>query len=136
MNNLLGPKSRYAKLSQALLQLKAFAAEPVVSKRDRAGLIKAFEFTYELFWKTFQDFVNAAGVTIAGPKPSLKAAFQLGIIDNENGWLAIADDRNLTSHIYNESLAIDISRAIIDRHLPLMSHTHRVMADYAKTLTS
>jgi nucleotidyltransferase substrate binding protein (TIGR01987 family) len=115
--------ARLQQLSSALADLEAFSAEPIVTKRDRAGVIKAFEYTYELFWKCMQAAAEKTGMSVAGPKPSLKAAFKLGIIEDEAGWLDLADHRNLTSHTYNEQLAIDLCRIIVERYLPLMLRT-------------
>jgi nucleotidyltransferase substrate binding protein (TIGR01987 family) len=42
----------------------------------------------------------------------LKLAFQQGWIDEEGAWLAMLDDRNLTSHTYNESTAVEIYKRL------------------------
>lgn len=43
------------------------------------GLIKAFEYTYELSWKTLQDLLRDKGYNnIAGPKPVIMQSFQDG----------------------------------------------------------
>lgn len=44
------------------------------------------------------------------PKTILKEAFSMGLIENQNIWLNMLMDRNYTSHIYSENLAIDICR--------------------------
>lgn len=55
---------------------KEFLAEPVISERDQAGVIQAFEFTFELAWKTLQKYSHEMGLTINGPKPVLREALK------------------------------------------------------------
>jgi hypothetical protein len=43
-----------ANLERAFGELESYLALPVRHARDKAGLIQGFEFTFELFWKTFQ----------------------------------------------------------------------------------
>jgi hypothetical protein len=45
-------------LERAMGELETYAALPIVHRRDKAGLIQAFEFTFDLFWKTFQKLVT------------------------------------------------------------------------------
>ncbi|MCB2291307.1 HI0074 family nucleotidyltransferase substrate-binding subunit [Clostridium sp. CS001] len=42
------------------------------------------------------------------PKTVLREAFSAGIIKDDELWLAMLNDRNSTSHIYSEQLAIEI----------------------------
>lgn len=37
------------------------------------------------------------------PKESIQEAFQFGLLENEDVFLNMLDDRNLTSHIYNRT---------------------------------
>ncbi len=60
--------------------------------------IQRFEFTIELFWKTFRHLLALEGKETFSPKESLQAAYQLGWIRNEAAWLGMLKDRNLTSH--------------------------------------
>jgi nucleotidyltransferase substrate binding protein (TIGR01987 family) len=83
----------------------------------RDGLIQRFEFTFELAWKTLKVCFEDEGlIGINSPKAVLKEAFSAGLIDNDNLWLEILNDRNSTSHIYNESLAIEICNKIINKY--------------------
>ena len=72
----------------------------------RDGTIQRFEFTTELAWKTVREYLLNEGMTdINTPKSVMKEAFAAGVIDDEQGWLQILNDRNGTSHIYDESRA-------------------------------
>jgi hypothetical protein len=43
-------------LENALARLKAFISEPIVTDRDKAGVIQALELSFELAWKAIQKF--------------------------------------------------------------------------------
>lgn len=86
----------------------------------RDGIIKRFEFATELSWKTAREYLLLEGeVNINSPKSTMKAAYRIGLISNESGWLGILDDRNLTVHIYDEHEANEIFCRIRDKHIGL-----------------
>jgi hypothetical protein len=83
-------QQRFANFCQALDQLETFFQPPALNERERQGLIKAFEYCFELGWNTLRD---------------LRLAFRVGLIGDGEAWLAMVQDRNLTSHTYNRSTA-------------------------------
>jgi nucleotidyltransferase substrate binding protein (TIGR01987 family) len=75
----------------------------------RDGLIQRFEFTFELAWKTLKVCFEEDGlIGLNAPKTVLREAFSVGIIKDDELWLAMLNDRNSASHIYSEQLAIEI----------------------------
>jgi nucleotidyltransferase substrate binding protein (TIGR01987 family) len=104
----------------AFKQLKLYVEEPIVNDRDRSGIIKAFEFTFELLWKTFQKIAKDEGLEAAGPKSSLKAAYKMDLIKNEEEvlWIQMLEDRNLMVHTYHEYLSREIVHRIQQSYLP------------------
>lgn len=92
-----------ANAEAALKQLVAFLGVPAVSDRDRAGVIQAFEFTFEATWKLLKHLAEAEGVVADSPKRALVAAH--GIVKDEALWLDMLCDRNLSSHVYDVDLA-------------------------------
>ncbi|MCJ7689109.1 MAG: nucleotidyltransferase substrate binding protein [Clostridiaceae bacterium] len=75
----------------------------------RDGLIQRFEFTFELSWKTLKVYFEDEGlIGLNSPKAVLREAFSAGIIKNDELWLRMLNDRNLTSNIYSEQVAIEI----------------------------
>jgi len=106
---------------KALKQLREFVAMPVMNDRDRAGIIQAFEFTFEQCWKTFQKIAAEEGIAAASPRQSLLAAVQLQLIGatDEETWLGMLQDRNRTSHLYEDSVAREIAHNVVERYLPL-----------------
>jgi nucleotidyltransferase substrate binding protein (TIGR01987 family) len=80
------------------------------------ALVQAFEFTYELAWKTMKDYLTAEGFDEpAGSKQTIRSAFAAGIIgdaEQAEQWMAAVERRNLASHTYN-SLVLDEGVAFI-----------------------
>ena len=93
--------------SKALGKLDLFIDEPIKTERDAAGVIQAFEYTFEQFWKTCQKIAALEKIEARSPKQSLEAALTLDLIDtaDEDTWLQMLEDRNMTSHTYNETVA-------------------------------
>jgi nucleotidyltransferase substrate binding protein (TIGR01987 family) len=85
----------------------------------RDSLIQRFEFTYELTHKTLKEFMNYAGVTLENsfPRTIFKKAYVNNIISDELVWINLLEDRNSTSHIYNEKLANEIAERIAIKYV-------------------
>lgn len=100
----------------ALAQLREFVGEPALSDRDRAGVIQAFEFTFEATWKLFRHVAQREGLEAPSPRRAVMVAYRLGLIADEAAWLDMLADRNLTSHVYHSALATRIFEAVRDRY--------------------
>lgn len=99
------------KLENAFIRLKA----GVVSSKDeldKDGVIQRFEFTFELLWKALKIFLEYQGIDIKTPRDSLKEAFRVEIIDDEEIFLDMLEDRNRTSHIYSKEVSEEIFNRI------------------------
>ena len=85
----------------------------------RDSLIQRFEFTYELIHKTLKEFMNFQGVTLENsfPRTIFKKAYVNNIISDELVWINLLEDRNSTSHIYNEKLANEIAERIANKYV-------------------
>ncbi len=112
---------------KALSKLREFAAMPIANDRDRAGVIQAFEFTFEQCWKAFQRIAASQGIAAASPRQALEAAVRLNLVraDDEDAWLEMLRDRNMTSHLYQEAIAVEIAQRVVDRYLGLLDEAHR-----------
>ena len=94
----------------------------------RDGAIQRFEFTSELAWKTLREYLLSEGVTdINSPKKVMREAYNNDLIENTEGWLRILDDRNLTSHVYDDEDAADIYNRIMNEHIKLFDELEKVL---------
>jgi nucleotidyltransferase substrate binding protein (TIGR01987 family) len=96
-------------LERALNKLGDILQEPLTT-HDYVldATIQRFEFTIELFWKSLKHLLALKGVIVTFPKDCLQKAYADGWIDNEQLWLDMLEDRNLTSHTYKEEYAREI----------------------------
>ncbi|MEG0134150.1 MAG: HI0074 family nucleotidyltransferase substrate-binding subunit, partial [Clostridium sp.] len=81
----------------------------------RDSLIQRFEFTYELTHKTLSEFMKYLGVTLENsfPRTIFKKAYINNLVSNDLVWINLLEDRNATSHIYNENLADEVANRIV-----------------------
>ncbi len=73
-------QQRFSNVCRALEQLDGFFEPPELNEREQQGLIKAFEYCFELGWNT------------------LREAFRLVLLRDGEAWMLMIQDRNLTSH--------------------------------------
>jgi nucleotidyltransferase substrate binding protein (TIGR01987 family) len=106
-------------VERALAELEEYAALPIANRRDKAGLIQGFEFTFELFWKLFMKLAPDAGIEARSPREALIAGAQLRLIDEaeQTHWTRMLLDRNQTSHTYNADLADEIIGRVVGIYL-------------------
>ncbi|PCJ83772.1 MAG: nucleotidyltransferase [Flavobacteriales bacterium] len=113
-------QQRFSNYNKALKQLEKFVEKEQLNELEEQGLIKAFEYNYELAWKTLQDLLREKGYEdIAGPKPVIRQSFQDGYITDGEGWMKMVQSRNLTSHTYNQETADEIAENIIGTYVGL-----------------
>ncbi|MCW0482978.1 nucleotidyltransferase substrate binding protein [Gaoshiqia sediminis] len=114
-------QQRFNNLRKAFNQLARFVEHEKLNEMEEQGLIKAFEYTYELSWKTLQDLLRDKGYhQIAGPKPVIEQSFQDGYLTNGTGWMRMHQSRNLTSHTYDEETAREIIDGIRNEYFFLL----------------
>jgi nucleotidyltransferase substrate binding protein (TIGR01987 family) len=101
-------RERLAVARRALATLSELVGETDVSPVVRDAAIQRFEYTYETLWKAAQRFLMVVeGVQTESPKQAIRESRSVALLDSAaaRNALAMADDRNLTAHTYNEALA-------------------------------
>lgn len=93
----------------------------------KEGLIQRFEYTHELAWKVMKDYAEYQGYTdIRGSRDAFRKAFEIGLITDKR-WMESIEDRNLTSHNYDNETAEEICEAIVDVYYPLFVDFEKIM---------
>jgi nucleotidyltransferase substrate binding protein (TIGR01987 family) len=111
-------QQRFANFQAALDQLEGFFEPPALNEREQQGLIKAFEYCFELGWSTLRDLLLAEGnADLFGSRDTLRLAFSRGLIDDGEAWMRMIQDRNLTSHTYNRVTAEQIAAQVSESYL-------------------
>jgi nucleotidyltransferase substrate binding protein (TIGR01987 family) len=79
------------------------------TEQEKAGAIQAFEYCFELGWRTTKKFLEQEQTTkLVGPRDTIRLAALFSLIDDPEVWFTFLDSRNLTSHIYEENTAEEI----------------------------
>lgn len=96
---------------------------------SRDALIQRFEFTYELAWKSLYEVLCDQGMedVMKTPKMIFQAAFEAGLIKNEDVWFQIMLARNKTSHQYDETESVEIAENISNLYLNEFRRLHKTL---------
>ena len=93
------------------------------SDLERDGVIQRFEFTVELLWKTLSIVLRYNGIDCTSPRDCIKKAFRHGFIEDGEILLDMIEDRNRSSHVYNQEIALAIFQRIRERYRPALRRT-------------
>jgi nucleotidyltransferase substrate binding protein (TIGR01987 family) len=88
----------YTKALQSLEEALSLPKTDIV----RDASIQRFEFCVELAWKTSRKVM---GTQTSAPKQVIREMAQNGFIDNIELWFDFLENRNLSSHTYDQVLA-------------------------------
>src|SRR6056297_1675288 len=109
-NRFSGYKRAFALLSE-ILEIKE------LSNIQQLGLIKAFDLTFDLSWNTIKDYFLYQGITeIQDSRDAFRTAFKQGLIEDGETWMSMIESRLQTNQTYNESVASDIAKDIINSY--------------------
>ena len=116
-------QQRFANFRKALARLVeaiALRQQRELTELERQGLIQAFEFTHELAWNTFKDIAEFQGATgLLGSRDATRYAFKSGLIEDGENWMKMIESRNLSTHTYNESVALEVENRIANSYFEL-----------------
>lgn len=89
---------------------------------ERAGLIKTFEFCFELSWKVLQDLLSHEGYDSKIPRAVVRTSFSAGIPSEHECKLMLRalDSCNLLSHAYSAPVALQAEELIKELLYPAL----------------
>lgn len=121
-------KQRFVNYEKSYLQLKKFIDKPKLNELEEQGLIKCFEYTYELAWNLMKDYLVYQGITnITGSRDAIRQAFNKSLINNGQDWMKMIEDRILTVHTYNEPTALQVGKRIVSVYFNLFTDFYHQM---------
>jgi nucleotidyltransferase substrate binding protein (TIGR01987 family) len=101
-------RQRLESLGRALGQLEAalaaLDADPA-SEVIGMAVIKAYEFSFELGWKTLKDLLAYEGIDAPLPRQVIREAFAAELLADGQVLIDMLEQRNLMAHTY------DVTRA-------------------------
>lgn len=94
------------------------------------AMIQRFEFCVELSWKFLKDYLKSENVgDFNSPRSIMKESYKMGLITEGELWLDMLEDRNLTSHTYDEIVANTIRDNILNTHYTLLKKLKEKMEE-------
>lgn len=122
--------SNYEKALESLTAAVELSKTRALSDLEKQGLIQAFEFTHELAWNVMKDYFNYQGTQdITGSRDASREAYSKGLVQDGEGWMAMIQSRNKTSHTYNQTVANEIVEAITQTYFMLFKELlHKLSA--------
>jgi nucleotidyltransferase substrate binding protein (TIGR01987 family) len=108
----------YKSFEKSLKRLEEILRERK-SMMVRDATILRFQLTFELAWKSMQHLLRDEKIVCQSPKSCMSEAFSIGLIIDDSKWTAMADDRNLVVHIYDEEIAAGVARHV-PSYVPLL----------------
>lgn len=99
------------RLEESLKIFKEKEKDDLLYALIRDSVIQRFEMTVDIFWKSLKDYLeNKFKITISSPRGVFKECFSLKVIDLKEYEVLedMIDDRNNTTHDYDESMAEEI----------------------------
>jgi nucleotidyltransferase substrate binding protein (TIGR01987 family) len=94
-------------LIKAFTKFKLFKANDK-TEQERAGIIKAFEYSFELSWKTMKRFLAERDIIVNSPREVIRMSALEGFIKDPEIWFEFSKKRNLASHSYNEDCSDEV----------------------------
>jgi len=121
-------KRKLEDAKKAIVTLEEILMEEY-SKIVRDATIQRFEYTFEVAWKLLKEYLYyQEGIVCNSPKSCFREAFSVGLLNEEETVLFIqmTDDRNLTSHTYDEEIAENLYKKIKNYYALLKSLIERI----------
>ena len=120
-------KQQFQNFEKAYQLLKRTLKIKELSEAERGGLIQFYEMSFELSWKLLKDYLTEEGFEIKTPRQAIKQAFQSEIIEDGRKWLAALENRNLTSHTYDEETAVKVIKEIRENYFLILTQLYSFM---------
>ena len=123
---------RFENLQRALKQLQAAITAHDAKPDDELiviALIKAYEFSFELSWKTLKDLLAWNGLDVKLPREVLKQAFATGLLENGQLWIDMLEQRNLMAHTYDQARAQQAAALICECYWPELQGLHNSLQE-------
>ncbi len=128
-------QQRLDNFGTALAQLANACERERYDDLERAGLIKTFEFCFELSWNVLKDLLFYEGHEVKVPRAVIRKSFEVDYIDESDceTLLDALDKRNLLSHTYWSDVAREAEALIKGRYCPALLRLSRTL-DAMRTL--
>jgi len=91
--------------------------------------IQRFEFTFEMVWKCLRLWLKGKDIMANNPRDAIKEALAQGLIEDGDGWTEMQENRNITTHTYDESDAGKVFSFIKEKGIILFEALEKTLKD-------
>ncbi len=116
---------------KAFLNLKE-ATEFAKSDLDIDGAIKRFELCYELSWKLIKEYLADKGIIVKNPMDTFREAVKNGLIEDEEDWMKMIEDRNFLVHTYSSEESRTVYERIKSTYIKLFESLYKKIKEELK----
>ena len=95
-----------SRLVKALGKFELFMANDK-TEQERAGIVQAFEYCFELSWKIMKRLLDNRGQIANSPRETFRMAALEGFVGDPELWFDFLKKRNLIANAYNENYLND-----------------------------
>ncbi len=122
----------YKTLQHALMAHQKSPGDEIV----QMAVIKSFEMTFELSWKTMKDFLQYSGIDVKLPREVIKQSFANAMLTDGQIWIDMLEERNLMAHVYDEARARLAVDHIMNRYMHSIEQLHQYFLSKAKSCSA
>jgi len=94
-----------------LVKARNFLAEILQNARndyEKTGAVQAFEFCYELSWRTLRKILRFHGVEVETVRDTFREGAKLKLLKDAEKWFEYLKKRNITVHTYRKEILDDL----------------------------
>ena len=117
-------QSAYELLNQSIAAHKQTPDNHLI----QMALIKSFEITFELSWKTMKDHLKYNGIDVKLPREIIKQAFANDLITDGQLWIDMLERRNVMSRVYDAAIATQAIDDICQHYQTGLAQLHSYFA--------
>ena len=128
---------RFENFSRALSQLTQACNRNHYDDLERAGLVKTFEFCFELSWKVLEDLLSYQGYIVKTPREVIRQSFEVDYISEDDceTLFEALEKRNILSDIYKKDIAREAETLIKKHYYPVLLRIHATLNEKANNDT-
>ncbi|MDF1684416.1 MAG: HI0074 family nucleotidyltransferase substrate-binding subunit [Legionellaceae bacterium] len=97
--------------------------------QEKAGAIQAFEYSFELAWKTLKRILKYKGLDVGSPRDTFRVAAQNHLLNDVEKWFQFLVKRNLTTHTYNDEVMDEVIAIFHEFSVELLALTKTLQAE-------
>jgi nucleotidyltransferase substrate binding protein (TIGR01987 family) len=95
----------------SLVKARNFLAEILQNARndyEKTGTVQAFEFCYELSWRTLRKVLRFHGVEVETVRDAFREGTKIKLLSDAEKWFEYLKKRNITVHTYRKEILDDL----------------------------